>query len=250
MITRRTSLFTVVIACVIFGVAPDMRAAGIVAGTTEIPIRAFQDVTLFPGTPFNPTSENIVIERLFGDDIFGLNRQAQVGSTIEASFFGGVFAGSLPQLGDYIFGAVGGLDVSIYATEITNIVQDPADPGFASGDPSSFRSGIYTLKGPQFAFEFLTGPAAGAVLYTAPADFGFESNFDGLPPSPGTLFTSTGPDVLDVLFNGAIVGTSSNRVLMTLPEPTGISFVILCLPAAVALRRRIRKSSSADAFVR
>ena len=212
------------------------QAAPIVAGITDIPTKAIQDVTLFPGTPFNPTDAPIVIEGLFGIGNFGLNRQQQVDNTIDFHLVDAVYAGSLPGLGDYIFGAVGGLTGPDYTGQISSVVQDPNDPGFAAGDPSSFASGDYFVTGAQFAFEFLSGPGAGAVLFTDPTqNFAFVATLDGLPPSPGTLFTATGDQVLDVLFNGEPVGTSSNRRVLVIPEATTLLVALIgaasiCLP--------------------
>lgn len=213
------------------------EALEIVAGQTVVPLRAFMDVTLYPGTPFNPGTENAFIPGVYGDGFFGFDRDAQVGTEINTDFFGGMFYGSHPALGSYVFGAVGGLSESIYDTRIENVVQDPADPGFATGDPSSFQSGRAVLTGPQFAFEFLTGPAAGAVLFTdTTQNFGFESFYDGLPPSPGTEYTMIGDDALNVLFNGQIIGTSSGRVLVTTPEPASIA--LLASLSLLRCRRR------------
>jgi hypothetical protein len=189
-----------------------LQAAPIVAGPTTYPTIAIQDIVLFANTPINPGPE-LVIPGLSGVDVFGINREEQVGSTIEFnSLIGGRYLGSLPGIGDYAFGIVGGLTEADYSGQLTNVVQNPADPGFAAGDPSSFVSGEYYVSGDQFGFEFLTGPLTGVILFTDPTqDFSFVSTFDGLPPSPGTMLVNGGDDVLDVLLGDVIVGTSSNR---------------------------------------
>jgi len=214
-------------------------AAPIGAGTTAIPTRAIQDVTLLPNTPFNPTAEPIVFEDLSGEAVLGLTREAQVGDTIDYVVFGVDYRGFHPMLGDYVFGAAGPIDGSDFSGQITSVVQDAADPGFATGDPSSFQSGDLFVTGAQFAFEFLSGPAAGAVLVTDPTqDFAFEASLDGLPPSPGTLFTApaSSDQVIDVLFNGVKVGESSNRRLLVIPEPG--SAILLALGALAAIGRQ------------
>jgi hypothetical protein len=62
-------------------------------------------------------------------DVFGINREQQVGSTIEFnSLIGGRYLGSLPGIGDYAFGIVGGLTAADYSGQITNVVQNGADP--------------------------------------------------------------------------------------------------------------------------
>jgi hypothetical protein len=220
-----------------------LQAAPIVAGPTTYPTIAIQDIVLFANTPINPGPE-LVIPGLSGVDVFGINREEQVGLTIEFnSLIGGRYLGSLPGIGDYAFGIVGGLTAADYSGQITNVVQNGADPGFAAGDPSSFVSGDYYVSGDQFGFEFLTGPLTGVILFTDPAqDFSFVSTFDGLPPSPGTTLVNAGDDVLDVLLGNEIVGTSSNRrIIVRVPEPaTGILLLSTCL-VAVGQRSRRRR---------
>jgi hypothetical protein len=220
-----------------------LQAAPIVAGPTMYPTIAIQDIVLFANTPINPGPE-LVIPGLSGVDVFGINREQQVGSTIEFnSLIGGRYLGSLPGIGDYAFGIVGGLTAADYSGQLINVVQNGADPGFAAGDPSSFVSGDYYVSGDQFGFEFLTGPLTGVILFTDPTqDFSFVSTFDGLPPSPGTTLVNAGDDVLDVLLGDVIVGTSSNRrIIVRVPEPaTGILLLSTCL-VAVGQRSRRRR---------
>jgi hypothetical protein len=232
--------------------APYAAAEPIVAGTTLLPGTAIQDITLLPNTPFNPTGSSILINDLFGIGSITIDRDTQVGSTIPiSSLSGGLFYGSNPLLGSYVFGNVPPLTGADFSGVITNVVQDPNDPGFATGQPSSFRSGDFSFGGNSFGFEFLTGPAAGITLFTDPTvPFSFSSTFDGLPPSAGTVLNNSGPDVLNVLFNGQVVATSSDRriVLSAIPEPS--SLTLCCLAAAVvgtysAVRRG---TSSRDAF--
>ena len=149
------------------------------------------------------------------------------------SLSGGLFYGSDPLLGSFVFGNIPPLTGADFSGVITNVVQDPNDPGFATGQPSSFQSGDFSFGGASFGFEFLTGPAAGIKLFTDPAvPFSFSSTFDGLPPSAGTVLNNSGTDVLNVLFNGQVVATSSDRriVLSAVPEPSSLT---LCGLAAV-----------------
>lgn len=220
-------------------------AAPIVAGSTTLPGRAIQDITLLPGTPFNPGPTPIVIDDLFGDGYLLLNRAAQVGTTIDVPTADGVFYGSLPGLGSYRFGRVGVLTTADFDVSITNVVQDPTDPGFAYGSPSSLQSGLYTLGGDSFGFEFLTGPLAGVILYTSAATpFQFQTALDGLPPTDGTVLANSGLDVVDVLFNGVKVGESSDRRIVldsafAIPEPASLALAAVgAAGLAVRLRRR------------
>ena len=216
--------------------APYAAADPIVAGTTYLPGTAIQDITLLPNTPFNPTGSPILINDLFGIGSITINRDTQVGSTIPIlSLSGGLFYGSDPLLGSFVFGNIPPLTGADFSGVITNVVQDPNDPGFATGQPSSFQSGDFSFGGASFGFEFLTGPAAGIKLFTDPAvPFSFSSTFDGLPPSAGTVLNNSGTDVLNVLFNGQVVATSSDRriVLSAVPEPSSLT---LCGLAAVVV---------------
>ncbi len=206
--------------------ATPVQAAGIVAGSTLLPGTAIQDITLLPNTPFNPTSSPILISGVSGVGSITINRDAQVGNTITIpSLAGGMFFGSNPSLGSYVFGNIPPLTGADFSGVITNVVQNPADPGFATGQPSSFQSGNFSFGGASFGFEFLTGPAAGVTLFTDPTvPFSFSSTFDGLPPSDGTVLVNSGPDFLNVLFNGVVVAESSNRriILGSVPEPSSI----------------------------
>jgi hypothetical protein len=222
-----------------------LEAADIIAGSTALPSRAIQDITLLPDTPFNQTGSEIFLPDLSGIGTIIFNRDTQTGSTIPIlSLSGGQYYGSYPGLGSYVFGNIAPLTGADFDGVITNVVQNPADPGFGTGQPSSFQSGDFSFGGNSFGFEFLGGPLDGIKLFTDPSvPFSFSAQFDGLPPNAGTLLVNSGPDVLNILFNGQIVATSSNRrilVLDAIPEPS--SLVMLGLGAcgvvgAVARRR-------------
>src|SRR5271165_3528828 len=87
----------------VFGVPAG--AEPIVAGSTVLPGIAIQDITLLPGTPFNPGPSPILIKDVTGVGEITINRDTQVGNTIPiASLSGGMFYGSNPLLGSYVFG--------------------------------------------------------------------------------------------------------------------------------------------------
>ena len=206
--------------------APASKAEPIVAGTTDLTGTAIMDLTLLPNTPFNGGPDAIVLRGVSGVGTITINRAAQVGDTIDIpSLAGGMFHGSDPDLGSYVFGNIAPLTGSDFSGSITNVVQDPDDPGFATGQASSFRSGDFTFGGNSFGFMFLGGPLAGVTLFTDPSvPFRFSATFDGLPPSQGTVLRNSGPDALNVLFDGQVVAQSSNRIirLRAVPEPASL----------------------------
>lgn len=221
-------------------------AAPIVPGTTDLPARAIQDIKLLANTPFNPTNADIVFDDLFGVGTIYLHRELQAGSSIPFSLSGGQFYGSSPLLGDFVFGNIPPLTGADFSGSIENVVQDPGDPGFGSGAASSFLSGDFSFGGASFGFLFLSGPAAGISLFTDPGvPFSFSAVFDGLPPSPGTILQNSGPDVLDVLFNGILVAQSYDRRILieAVPEPGSLSLAVLGLASfgGMAWRKRREK---------
>ena len=90
-------------------IAPAARAEGIIAGPTALPGEAIQDITLLPGTPFNPTGSSILISGVTGYATITLNRDAEDPNTNTitiGSLAGGMFYGSNPNLGSYVFGNI------------------------------------------------------------------------------------------------------------------------------------------------
>jgi len=213
------------------------QAASIVAGSTLLPGTAIQDLTLLPNTPFNPTNSPILISGLSGVGSITINRDAEDPSTntiLIPTLAGGQFFGqnaNLPPGTTYVFGNISPLTGADFSGSITNVVQNPLDPGFATGQPSSFQSGNFSFGGNSFGFQFLTGPLAGIKLFTDPTvPFSFSSTFDGLPPSAGTVLMNSGTDALNVLFfdpqtgmNIVVAQTSDRRiVLSSVPEPSSV----------------------------
>ena len=228
----RTGLAVLLLA--IFAPSP-LLAASIVAGTTVLDGTAIQDLTLLPGTPFNPGSTPILISGLSGVGSITLNRDAEDGTTNTIaipSLAGGLFFGSNPNLPPgttYVFGNIPPLTGADFSGSITNVVQNPLDPGFSTGQPSSFQSGNFSFGGKSFGFEFLTGPLMGIKLFTDPSvPFSFSAEFDGLPPSGGTVLINSGPDALNVLFfdptsgMNIVVAQTSNRIIVLSAIPRAI----------------------------
>lgn len=213
------------------------HATPIIAGSTTLYGTAIQDLTLLPGTPFNPGTTPFLISGLSGVGSITLNRDAEDGTTNTIaipSLAGGLFYGqnsNLPPGTTYVFGNIPPLTGADFSGSITNVVQNPLDPGFATGQPSSFESGNFSFGGNSFGFEFLAGPLAGIKLFTDPSvPFSFSATFDGLPPSPGTVLMNSGTNVLNVLYFDAALGVNivvaqtSNRiiVLSAVPEPSSV----------------------------
>ena len=121
--------------------APTANAAPIVAGQTILPSIAIQDITLLPNTPFNPTSSPILFKDFSGTGYLRINRNAEVGNTIAIPTLDGLYYGFNPVLGSYVFGSVPPLTATNFSGRIDNVVQNPSDPGFATGQPSTSSPG-------------------------------------------------------------------------------------------------------------
>jgi hypothetical protein len=217
-------------------IAPQLKADPIIAGTTELPGAAIQDITLPAFSPLNPGATPIVIQDLTGYGTITINRDAQVGSTITFdSLSGGMYYGYNAELqARYVFGNIAPLTGADFSGSITNVVQNTSDSGYSTGQPSSFQSGNFSLRGNSFGFEFLSGNYMGLTVFTdASVPFSFSSTFDGLPPSNGTVLVNSGTDVLNILYGGQVIAQSSDRRIIisnSIPEPSGI--ILLSIGAA------------------
>lgn len=214
-------------------------AAPIVPGLTTFYGRAIQDVRVLGGTPINPGSE-FVIDDLFGDGYIIIDRQAQVGNSISFTGVDSVFSGFRPELGFYTFGAAGSVGVGSFHGTIDNIIQDPSDPGFAAGNPSSLISGDITFDVPSFYFQL----AGGAVTLETGAEFTFTAMLDGIPPRTATLLEGRIPvDEIPVYLGTQLVGYSSDRriELRAVPEPSSMVLLGIGGLALVGYQLRRRK---------
>ena len=228
---------------------PSVNAAPIVAGQTTFTVFAIQDVELLPGTPFNPTGSSLVIDDLTAFGTFTIARQAQSGSTIAFTGVQSLFTGSHPLLGNFELGAGPPLNVGSFLGVITNVMQDPLDPGFPTGQPSSFASGDMRLDVPAFALRF---QPSGVVVFTKDP-FTFTAALDGLPPSPGTVLQGDGTQ-LGVYFTdpstGAdlLVGYSTDRRLVTsaVPEPAGLALLGAAAVGFFGWRRKLGQGRHAN----
>jgi hypothetical protein len=216
--------------------AGPVKAATIVAGQFTVPVSLTQSVELFPGTPFNPgpTSLTLTAE---ASGFLTVTYDAQVGTMITTSPFvhlTGTFPDPLPPIPYEIFAGTPDLFPSVGV--ISGIVQDPTDPGFATGDPSSFISGVFLEE----AYFKVVVP--GATLYSSAAIF--TSNLTGLPYPVGTVFTSPARiDLRTSLVGGVVVAQSFNRVLTVTPEPSSALMALVAMPLLVGRWWRARKRS-------
>jgi hypothetical protein len=226
---------------------PRAQAENIVAGTMFLTGTAIQDITLNPGTIFNQGTTAVTINDVSGFGTLAIKYNAEDSNhTISfASLSGGMYAGSNPNLpGTYVFGNVPPLTGADFSGSITNVTQNPNDPGFATGQPSSFVSGDFSLGGNSFGFAFTSGPLMGVTLLTDPSTpFSFSATFDGLPPTVGTVLESSGTNDINILFGNEVIGfTSDRRIVLTataLPEPSGL---ILLTMGVGGLCGYVRKS--------
>ncbi len=221
--------------------APVATAAPIVAGSATQSYINIQQIRLFPNTPFNPGAEAVEFE-LVARGPLTATWEAQVGSTMQHAVpfvdFEGVFPGGIP------FHILAGTpDLPPTTGQFSNIVQNPADPGFAAGDPSSLVSADYSNTA-----YFKQVLPDGTTIYSDQLNPAvFTSTLAGLPYPIGQEFISTGPLDLYLQLGGTIdqtndliIGQSLSRAVTVVPEPTAVallSFGAVCLVAARAWRR-------------
>jgi PEP-CTERM motif len=224
------------------------RTELIVAGQTTFSGAAIQTVELLPGTPINPSGSSIFINNVTAVGSFTIDRQAELGTTIVFTGNNSLFLGSDPLLGPFALGAGPPLGFGGFGGTITNVVQNPGDPGFATGQPSSFASGTLNLTGASFGFSLL---AIGESVFTDPAvPFAFTAILDGLPPSTGTLLSNPGADSLNILYhddasglNIVVAHSTNRRIIIGVPEPS--SLVLVGLGAISLGRFGLRRKTSA-----
>lgn len=225
-------------------VAPVADAAPIVAGSATQSYVNVQQIRLFPGTPFNPGPE-LVEFALTARGPLTATWESQVGSTMQHTVpfvhFTGLFPGGIPF--DILAGTP---DLPPTTGQFSNIVQNPADPGFASGNPSSLVSADYSNTA-----YFKQVLPDGTTIYSDQVNPAvFNSTLAGLPYPLGQEFISTGPLDLYVQLgsridqaNDLVIGQSLHRVVTVVPEPTGLTLLSLgtvCLLVA-RWRRRSRE---------
>lgn len=220
-----------------------VHAAPIVAGGATQSYLNVQQIRLFPGTPFNPGAEAVEFE-LVARGPLTATWDAQVGDTMQHAVpfvdFEGVFPGGIP------FHILAGTpDLPPTTGQFANIVQNPADPGFAAGNPSSLVSADYMNTA-----YFKQVLPDGTTIYSDQVNPAiFTATLSGLPYPVGQQFVSTGPLNLYVQLGPTIdqahdlvIGQSLHRLVQVVPEPTAliISSVGIAFLCVARLRRRPR----------
>ena len=215
------------------------------AGTTTVMADAIQDIELVPGTPFNPTNDSILLADVTARGWYSLDRAEQAGFLIPILEVESVFIGFHPLVGPFELGNGAAHGIGTGSGVILSVIQDPNDPGFPTGEPSSFLSGDLAVSA-TFGLRITGGPAAGAELFTKDP-VTFAGVFDGLPPSVGTTVVSPGAiDIFTANPMGGpdlLVAVSTNRRIATIPEPSAFTLAgvgLIGLAFAWRYRRRRR----------
>ncbi len=224
------------------------QAAPIVPGQFISYVDAVQDVTIPVGSPLNPGTDPIPFVGVSATGFFTFDRQQQVGDSIEltnGNFFG---TGFEPGLGNFRLFAGADHGLTPMTATISSVFQDEFDPGFATGQASSFLFGDGLFRVPDFGIEILDDMGNVAARLTTRDPFDFEAALFSLDPEINTTFFAT--EDIDI---NAFVGTgtdvaaiSSNRRLFVtaVPEPTSLSLLSLVGGAAMLRRRRRQKDRS------
>jgi hypothetical protein len=226
--TRRMWQLTVLILPTVAALtATSVRAAPIVAGEDTVIGIALQSVVLYPGTPFNFGTSPFTVQ-LSATGSFTTIRETQVGTSINISNILADFKGTLPApLPALSFDLESGTpELNPTAGTITNVVQNPADPGFASGNRSSFVSGDFSVD----AYFKLVVAGVGT-LYSDPSNGAvFTTPITGLPYPVGTVFPS--PAAVNIYFElgtspdpstDPVIGQSFDRTVTVVPEPATLT---------------------------
>lgn len=200
---------------------------------------------MFAGTPLGLNDDVSFTTKLTGS--YRMNRSAQVGTSIDFTITDALFHGVLPAfLGGNAFQLTNTPGTTSAGT-ITDVVQDPGDPGFSSGAASSFVSGNYRTE----TYYSMFVPDTGATFYTDLSDPSvFTATPDALPFAPGmvkpamipvglSLQVGASPDSsVDVLV-GRVPGS-----LTIVPEPSALALTGIGALGVVGLighRRRSRR---------
>lgn len=225
------------------------HAAPIVAGSATQQYINIQRIRLFPsipGTffnPFNPTAEAVEFD-LIASGSLTATWEAQVGNTMQHAVpnvqFTGLFPGNPPIPFDLIVDSPGLLPTT---GQFSNVVQNPNDPGFATGDPSSLVSADYM----NTAYFTQVLPDGTTIYSDQDNPAVFTGTLTSLPYEVGQEFISTGGVDLYLQLGATIdqpndlhIGRSLHAVVRVVPEPTSGTLAILGVLSLGLCRRRRR----------
>lgn len=226
----------------VFSSVATLMAAPIRGGSASANYRTTYMSRLYPGTPFNPGTDPVEVPGE-ATGVLVYEWQDQVGDTIMVEAVSIRASGELPGPPPIPFELFGGVqeapELGPWLASYTNVVQDPSDPGYAAGDPSSLVSADYQSTG-----RFFQVLADGTTLYTGPAELVGE--ISGIPAPIGTQFTiarevdlylqlGAEPDPM----GDPIIGVNlPGGIFEVIPEPSGFGLAIIAAAAFATCRRR------------
>lgn len=185
----------------------------------EITITLFDDLGgLQPG--FVGFTETIALDS--GGTVATVHRDTQVGDTIDTEIVSLDLFGTSVNVGPTHIRAGTGNGVAMASTgQITNVVQNPLDPGFATGNPSSFASGDSFFD----VFFEIDVQNFGITLSNQNPVTVAANNIGRLPPI-GELYEHTGGGII-IGFQTNDVGQVEAVIHKPTPEPsTWLLFVV------------------------
>ncbi|MCP5517494.1 MAG: hypothetical protein H7A45_09595 [Verrucomicrobiales bacterium] len=219
---------------------PDAEAATIVAGD-DLLYSTTGKVTITINNAFIPGGLYEVIDLVQINPPAIVHRDAQVGTTIDTEIVSLELAGTSSTLGPLTVRVGAGLGVVEGPTlgQVTDVVQNPADPGFPTGDPSSFQSGKSYFNA---LFEIDT--SLGVAYNKIPHQLG-PVPISSLPPDP-IYYPS--PASLPLWLDIGTIGDHSDDVQIGMigpifhtPEPDSYALIAVAgLLGFGVYRRRVR----------
>jgi hypothetical protein len=196
---------------------------------------------LFPGTPLNPGPDPVEFE-LQAQGTLTAEWDEQIGTTIPFEIPSVVADGFLPTDPPISFQILAGIEevpqLGPFAGNYLNVVQDPSDPGFPTGDPSSLVSADVVVGGP-----FAQILADGTFLYST--QYTFEGEILGLPYPVGTEFIGTHDSEVrvqigaepDPMVDPVIGLTLAGGVITIVPEPSAIGLLLFAAGGLLLVHR-------------
>jgi hypothetical protein len=219
-----------------------------VGGVTLLPGQPIQDLTLTPGTDFNPGTTDIELLDVAVSGTTTFDRLPQVGTTIEMENGHFIGTGFHPALGNFTLKTGQPNGFTPMTAVLQNVIQDEDHPGFAAGDPASIISADITYTVPDWGVRL---DDLGIELDVR-TPFSFTGTIDGLPPSVETIIadpnigTDLDPQDVYVTASNEVIGYSTNRryAIAAVPEPSTFAICgVLSLAGIGVARRRKRKAA-------